>query len=318
MNTKKYASILTAGLMVAAFTVGLPVFAESTRGFERGMDRIIRIEKTGIVGTVSVVSGNTITIIDKKTNTSDTVDASGATVIKAGATSTVSSIAVGDDIMVQGTISGSVTATAIIDGMPVTETQSTSNEVAGTVSSISGTTITVINKLGPDGTIVATYTVNASGATVTKNGAASSVSSIAVGDRIVIQGTFGTINVTAKKIVDGVPQSIQGNGQPVVAGSVTVISGNTITITNKSNVTYTVDATNARFVVKEVTNPTISNIAVGDNITVQGTVNGNSVTASSIIDQKAKNENSNGKPARGFMGGMMNGIGNFFKHMFGF
>ena len=57
---------------------------------------------------------------------------------------------------------------------------------------------------------------------------------------------------------------------------------------------------------------------------VQGTVNGSSVTATSVIDQKALvNNNSenmmdqNPKP-QGFMGGMMNGIGNFFKKLFGF
>ena len=72
-----------------------------------------------------------------------------------------------------------------------------------------------------------------------------------------------------------------------------------------------------------VTSPTISNVVVGDNIVVQGAVNGNSVTASSVIDQKAKangnpnNLGNNPKPQSGF-GGIMAGIGNFFKKLFGF
>ena len=79
-----------------------------------------------------------------------------------------------------------------------------------------------------------------------------------------------------------------------------------------------------KFVVTGVTSPTISNVAVGDNLTVQGTVNGSSVNASSVIDQKAKasnstnNSGSNQKPQGDFMGGIMGGITNFFKHLFGF
>ena len=193
--------------------------------------------------------------------------------------------------------------------------------VVGTVATVNGNTITITAKNRP---ATVTYTVNASGATVTKNGVASSVSNIAVGDQVLVQGTVTGTNIVAKTIRDGVVQpTIQGNGQPVVAGKITVISGNTITIANTSNVTYTVDATNAKFVVGGVTSPTISNVAVGDNIVVQGSVNGNSVVASSILDQKAKTNNytenfgSNPKP-RDFMGGMMGGIGNFFKRLFGF
>ena len=141
-----------------------------------------------------------------------------------------------------------------------------------------------------------------------------------------VQGTVSGTNVTAKAIMDGVvpggQPEIQGNGQPVVAGKITSISGSSITITNNSNVTYTVDATNAKFSVPGVTTPTISSVSVGDNLVVQGTVNGNSVTATSVIDQKARvsgsdNMMNNPKPMGGF-GGMMDGIGNFFKKLFGF
>ena len=157
----------------------------------------------------------------------------------------------------------------------------------------------------------------------------SSVSDIAVGDIVMVQGTVNGTNVTAKTIRDGKLNSgaasqIQGNGQPVVAGSVTAISGDTITITNKSNITYTIDATNAKITIRNQVS-SISNVAVGDNLIVQGTVNGNSMVASSVIDQKTtantnRNNNlSNGKkPNGGLLGGMMNNITSFFKHLFGF
>ena len=85
--------------------------------------------------------------------------------------------------------------------------------------------------MSPVTTTATTYTVDASSATVTKNGAASTVSAIAVGDTVMVQGTVSGTNVTAKTIRDGVGQgqpAIQGNGQPVVAGTVTAINGNSV------------------------------------------------------------------------------------------
>lgn len=203
--------------------------------------------------------------------------------------------------------------------------------VLGTVSAVSGNTITVTSKFRPRGnssstsTTATTYTVDASKATVTKNGASSSVSNIAVGDTIMVQGTVSGTNVAATSIRDNTPGQksqkpenqnpiVQGNGQPIVSGNVTSVSGNTITITNKSNVTYMIDATNA-VIKKGSATSTLSGISTGDSLIVQGTVNGNSVTASSIIDTGAMAGNSNSsKPHPGFLGGIFG----FFQHLFGF
>ena len=113
---------------------------------------------------------------------------------------------------------------------------------------------------------------------------------------------------------------IQGNGEPIVGGSITAVSGTTLTITNTSNVTYTIDASNAK-IIKNGTSTTISNVATGDNVIVQGTVNGTSITASSVIDQGAKatgnatsTSSGHGPSGSGFFGA----IGSFFKHLFGF
>ena len=324
-----FVALATFGSLAGYLLTPVPAFAQV--GGRGGM-------MPGIVGTVSAINGNTITVlgrqgfsrgVGKNTATSATtftVDATNAKVTKNNSASTVSSIAVGDTISAQGTVSGTnVTATNIRDGVMMGNGVKNGMGVVGTVSAINGTTLTVNSKARPNGGTATTYTVNASGATVIKNGAASSVLNIAVGDTVIVQGTVSGTSVTAKTIRDGVAQPvIQGNGQPVVAGSVTAISGNTITITNKSNVTYSVDATNAKFVVPGITNPTISNVASGDNLVVQGTVNGLNVTASSVIDQKTSvnngsgDSNSSNQKPKGFMDGMMSGISNFFKHLFGF
>ncbi len=337
MQNKKYVLFLVSLLAVGSFLIVAPVFAQtnqpSAQAGKAGRGVMGRGQAPAVIGTVSAISGNTITVSGKQgfnnttAATTFTVDATKAKVTKNNAASTVASIAVGDTVVVQGTVSGTnVTATAIRDGVMPAGNRAGMG-ISGTVSAINGTSITVNSKARPDGGTAITYTVDASSATVTKNGAASSVSNIAVGDTIMVQGTVTGTNVVAKTIRDGAAQAqpaIQGNGQPVVAGKVTVISGSVVTITNQSNVTYTVDASAAKFVVAGVTSPTILNVAVGDNVVVQGTVNGNSVTASSVIYQKAKpktGENNSGnsqKPAGNFMGGIMGGIGNFFKKLFGF
>lgn len=181
--------------------------------------------------------------------------------------------------------------------------------VVGSVTAISGTTLTVTQMQRPNATTsAAVYSVDASNATVYKNNATSSVSSIATGDSVFVAGTVNGTNVTATVIRDGKfagrggangapgmmggkggskgPQlTFQGNGQPVVAGSVTAVSGNTVSITNKSNVSYTIDTSSANIQKQGTGTTTVSNIAVGDTVLVQGTVNDNAVVASSLIDQ---------------------------------
>ena len=209
--------------------------------------------------------------------------------------------------------------------------------VFGTVSAVNGNTITVSGKTGFGTTATATtFTIDATNAKVMKAGATSTVSSIAVGDMVMAQGTLTGTNLVATMVRDGIMKGgmhgvpggtpgsqpvspIAGNGEPVVAGTVSAVNGQTLTITNKSNVTYTVDATNAKIVQGETT-VTISSVVTGDNVIVQGTVNGNAIVASSVIDQKAATTTTNASgtttpPAhKGFFGS----IGSFFSHIFGF
>ena len=218
--------------------------------------------------------------------------------------------------------------------------------VIGTVSAINSNTLTVTAKnwmrsrsttAAP--TTVTTYTVDATNATVTKNGATTTLSAILIGDTVQVQGTVNGSTVTATAIRDGVGQGmmkggierqksllpqtspIQGDGQPVVGGSVTAISGATLTIMNKSNVTYTINAASTTIVKMGTPSATFSSIAVGDTVIVQGSINGTSITASSIIDRGSAASNTSGNQANETpkpRGGIMNAIGGFFSHLFGF
>jgi hypothetical protein len=113
---------------------------------------------------------------------------------------------------------------------------------------------------------------------------------------------------------------IQGNGQPIVGGTVSSISGATFSITNKSNATYSIDASHAT-VVKAGATSSVSNIATGDAVLVQGTINGTAVTATSVIDHGAvpvPPQGSGSNAQRGMTGGFFGAIGGFFHNLFGF
>lgn len=60
----------------------------------------------------------------------------------------------------------------------------------------------------------ASYTVDASNATVTNNGASASLSDIEVGDKIFVQGTVSGNNVAATSVSIGRPNGMFGHRGP--------------------------------------------------------------------------------------------------------
>jgi len=347
MNIKKYTYALITLVAITTLATAIPAFADNTtttspnNGVRRG--GMFNFNNAGgvkpiVFGTVSEVSGNTITVSGKQgfsktaTATTYTVDATNATIRKNNTAGTVASILVGDTVMIQGTASGTnVVATVINDGVMNGNRGIARPVVSGTVASINGNIITVNGKqFSPNttNTTITAYTVDATNAKITKNNITIAIGSVIIGDTINAQGTLTGTNVVATEIRDGVMNgnggsdqgvsSIVGNGQPVILGTVSTISGSTITITNKSNITYTVDATNAKNTEGNTTG-SVSNIAVGDTVIVQGTINGTSIVASNVIDQNkpANTTNTlgtNNQQNKGFFGG----IGSFFKKLFGF
>lgn len=159
-----------------------------------------------IHGTISAISGSAITVTDKD-GTAYTVDASNAKVKtfvegSAPADAGISSLAVGDEVGVHGTVSGtSVTATAIMKGdfRGGMRGGPGKHGVMGEVTSVNGSTITVTGRNGT------TYTVEAGSASV-KRMVEGSVSDIQVGDTIGVEGEVSGSTVTAKQIMDDLPE----------------------------------------------------------------------------------------------------------------
>lgn len=176
----------------------------------------------GVRGTVSAVNGSTLTVTGEDGGTY-TIDASGAKVEKYanGATSavTASGIAVGDTVMVSGKItSAAMTANDVRDGV---FPKPTPPAAMGKVTAVSGSTIT-LSGMGKGGAST-TYTVDASGATVTKvtppqakgdtpTETTISVSGISAGDMLVVEGAVNGSSVAATSITDGAGMGMGGRG----------------------------------------------------------------------------------------------------------
>lgn len=209
--------------------------------------------------------------------------------------------------------------------------------VAGSVLSVSGYTLTVASKGFEKDSATTTYTVDASNAIVMKDRATSTVSSISVGSFVMVEGTVSGTSIVATKIsldngfrkgVDGDKSNIErnassskaiieGDGNPIIGGTVSNISGTNITVKNKSDIIYTVDTSNAIFIKNNATS-SISNISVGDSVLVQGTISGTSVVASSVTDHGNSVNATSTKSSDGKSKGFWGGVGNFFSRLFGF
>ncbi len=181
--------------------------------------------RAGVFGTVTAVSGNTITVQAKtfakgtlsSTGATYTVNAGAAIIDKNSTAITVAGISVGDTIMVEGTVSGTVvTATRIHDGVMVKGTQGDDKKdnggatipdgngqpvVGGTVTAVNGNTITFTNKSN------VSYTADVTNAKIIKNGTVATASTIAVGDTVLAQGTINGSSVVAVTFVDSAKAS---------------------------------------------------------------------------------------------------------------
>lgn len=213
INTQHLLGAALGAVTVAALGAGALTFAQTnTSSASRS-----NMPPHGVVGTVSAVSGDTITLTGKD-GTTYTVTAGSASITK-NMTVGISDIKVGDTLMAQGTVSGtSVTATKIHDGvLPMGGMMGghmghgMGHGVHGTVTAIQGTTLTV-NATDPRTNTTSTYTVDASSAKVLLPGTGSkptegSVSSIKIDDHIMVAGDINGQTITAKMIFDGpVPQ----------------------------------------------------------------------------------------------------------------
>lgn len=164
-------------------------------------------EKPTALGLVTAINGNSLTITTKD-GTVYTIDASKATIkgfTKDKKTITLADLKVGDQIAVTGTLSGTaISATSIIDGFggrmghDNEDKQGHMPGLFGTVATTNGGvfTVTMVNRFNST-TPNRTFTVNTSATTTyTKDGQAATLTDLATGERVMIQGMVDTSSLT--------------------------------------------------------------------------------------------------------------------------
>jgi hypothetical protein len=129
-----------------------------------------------------------------------------------------------------------------------------------TIKAIDGSNLSLATDDGWTRTIAVTSTT-----TITKGGATIAVGDLAVGDQIRFsqtKGADGAYTITAIHVV-----------LPAVAGKVTAIDGNNLTVTQRDGTTATIHVNGATtYQVRGVTTATLSDIKVGAIIVAEGTL----------------------------------------------
>ena len=205
-------------------------------------------------------------------------------------------------VVLAGTFAGFKLTTGTKKPASATTAQSPSGAAArgglvGTLASISGDTLIVTTQSGVK------TTVHTSSATVFTASVAGSITDVKVGDQVSAIGTSaGTDHITAQRVTDtgttasGGPGGGQGpgNGTPpnrpagatrspgsFAAGTVTSVSGSTLTLKSTSGTMTTVDTGSATFSV--VNTVSLQDLRTGVNVSVSGPVaNDGSVTATAV------------------------------------
>lgn len=183
-------------------------------GLGQGQHKGWDIENKGVVmGKITAINGSTLTVTSTTpasasskpsvTTKTYTINAAAATIVIDGETSTLSKLAVGNQILVKGTASSSdstqITA-QIIHSQSEAFLNRTHYRLIGKITAVSGNTLTVLDDNGTS------YTVNSTDAKVTINGTDSTVSKLAVGDTIMVGGFAkegSTTTITARNIFKG-------------------------------------------------------------------------------------------------------------------
>jgi hypothetical protein len=249
-----------------------------------------------IFGTVTGISGTTLTVTDAK-GTVYAVDASSAKIDPGmgGAGLSIANVVIGDKVVVTGPVTGTNEAAKTISD----RSMNGRNIFSGKVTAVSGSLITINSMAGKTKN---TYTVDASAAVLSKGmgkGTPTTIAltDIAVGDQIFAIGTLSGTNVAATSVRDISASAAHNSKQTakspmakpsnLFSGTVTGVSGSTITMTGLNKTVYTVNAATAVFTKgmgKTATTITLADIKVGDRILATGTLSGTAVNATTVRD----------------------------------
>ena len=225
------------------------------RGFGEGLGRASI--------SITAISGSKLSL-ETDNGWTRTIDATGATITKDGETVAVSALEVDDRIVFRETRNddGTYTITAIVVVQP---------SVAGTVASVSGSTVTVTERDGGARKVLLT-----SSTTYETAGKAATKDAVVAGARIVARGTLaadGTLTATSVEV-----------SAAEAAGTVKEKSASSITLTTRDDSTVVVKVdSGTTYQVDGVTSPTLADIDVGAVVMASGTRNTDGTLTATVV-----------------------------------
>jgi hypothetical protein len=168
------------------------------------------------------------------------------------------------------------------------------NGMGGDVIALTGSAITVLNREGSSTTYAITSTT-----TVTKDRASSTIAALALGESVHIN--VSSTDATTATSIDIVPANI--------AGKVTAVSGDTITIAGPDGTTGTIDVTSSTTFAKSGATASLSDVTVGSFVFAEGTFGATATTIDATSVGIGQPSPGTGPGPRGFAGGGQGGPG---------
>jgi hypothetical protein len=244
------ATILTAASLVVGDKVNVDVYTTAPMTALK-----IGILQATLAGRVTVVNGNSITVMTGKGFSRAITVSATTTYSEGGNPATLASVTVGSVIIAQGLIDADLTtldATRIFireAGHAIT--------YRGIITGVTTTSVTVNRNDGK----TTTFTITPS--TIITDGAASmTVPSLAVGDTVDVQ--VNSTNPTTALRINIV--------QARLAGKVSAVVGNLITITGGQGFARTVQVSDTTTYTVDGNPATLADVTVGSNIVAVGTI----------------------------------------------
>jgi hypothetical protein len=217
--------------------------------------------------TITAIDGSKLAL-ETENGWTRTINATGATVTKDGETVALSTLKVGDTIVFRETRNddGTYTTTAIVVIQPA---------VAGTVASVSGSTVTVTTRDGGTSKVVLTGST-----TYELAGEAATKDAVVTGARIVARGTLASDGTLTASSVEVAPATSAGTVKEKGSSSLTLTTrdGSTVVVKVSSSTTYQVGG---------VTTPTLADVKVGDIVMAAGSRNADGSLTATIVRSHA-------------------------------
>jgi hypothetical protein len=256
----------------------------------------VNIELAELFGAVTAISGNTITITDPQGFSRTILVGTATTYTVGGAAGTLANVTVGTKIVAQGTIDTNKTT---LDALSIKiGTAGTMDNFHGVVTAFTPTSVTV---LGKHSTTPTTFTL-ATTTTFKDDGVSLSALDLAVGSKVGIE-VSSAASTTALNVEIELAH---------LSGTVTAISGNTITIGGHEGSSRTILVTSTTTYAKGGAPATLADIVVGTKIRGEGTLSADELTltaVSVVIEHDAVSTTDNDSQNNGHQGDQGSGGG---------